>query len=212
MYRFEGKVIAVTGAASGIGLAVARLLAAEGANLSLADLDPESLKEIIKEPVFQGREILTAAVDVRERRQVQQWIDPTIKRFKKPIDGAANIAGVVGKHHGLDNGSIRNISEAEFNFVLDINLQGLFNCLAIELPAMKTGTQGVCRGSIVNTASVGGLVGIPNASPYVASKHAVLGLTKTAAKEEGPRCIRVNAVAPYVKQLSQDFYCTKIFF
>jgi len=93
---------------------------------------------------------------------------------------------------------VRNLTDSEAEFVLDVNCRGTFNCLRAELAHMKTGTipRGRHGGSIVNAASIAGLMGVEHNGPYVASKHAVAGWTRTAAKEEGKRAIRINAIAP----------------
>lgn len=114
------------------------------------------------------------------------------------------MAGIVGPSLGLSSGSIRRVFDAEFARVIGVNMTGTWNCLRAELPAMRgshpsgnhEGRAG--GGSIVNAASIAGIVGVPNNAPYVAAKHAVIGLTKTAAKEEGERGIRINAIAPGV--------------
>jgi NAD(P)-dependent dehydrogenase (short-subunit alcohol dehydrogenase family) len=119
------------------------------------------------------------------------------KRLKlKQIYGAANVAGVVGPSLAQERGTIRNITDEEFDWVMDINLKGVLNCLRAELPDMQEGRDGRGGGAIVNVASLAGLIGVPYDVPYVASKHAVVGITKVAAKEEGSRAIRVNAVCP----------------
>lgn len=108
----------------------------------------------------------------------------------------ANLAGIIGRSVGRGEGTIRNVAEEEFENVMAVNATGRWNCLRAELPAMKVGKEGRGGGSIVNAASIAGLVGVVANAPYVASKHVVVGLTKTAAKEEGKRAIRVNAIAP----------------
>lgn len=112
------------------------------------------------------------------------------------IYGAANVAGVVGPSLATEQGTIRNITDQEFDWVMDINLKGVLNCLRAELPHMQEGKDGRGGGSIVNVASLAGLFGVAYDIPYVASKHGVVGLTRVAAKEEGARAIRVNAVCP----------------
>ncbi|KAJ2903839.1 NAD(P)-binding protein [Zalerion maritima] len=190
--ELKSKLIALTGAASGIGRVTAVHLASLGADLSLADLNAPSLEEVKKE-IFSATpsaKVITTALDVRDRSAVESWISNTVSHFGCPITGAANLAGVVGKEINIAN--IEDVTDEDWDFVVDVNLKGVMNCLRAELK------QGVLAegGSIVNAASVAGLTGFVKNSAYVASKHAVVGLTKAVAKEAGPRGIRVNAIAP----------------
>ncbi|KAJ5958025.1 short chain dehydrogenase/reductase family oxidoreductase [Penicillium vulpinum] len=202
MASLQGKVIAITGAASGIGLATAKLLAQHGAPLSLADLNETRLADAATEirQLYPSdvslHPVLTTVVDVRSLEACQSWVARTTTHFNQPLAGAANLAGVFGKSIGQEVGAVRNMTESEFEFVLDVNCRGTFNCLRAELPSMQTGSSGRNGGSIVNAASIAGIVGVEHNGPYVASKHAVVGLTRTVAKEEGKRAIRVNAIAP----------------
>ncbi|KAF2787169.1 oxidoreductase [Melanomma pulvis-pyrius CBS 109.77] len=193
MSRFEDKVFAVTGAASGIGLATARLLAQRGAVLSLSDINSAALASAASSiradtPTVK---ILTQTVDVRNRSQVDAWISDTVKEFGK-LDGAANIAGVISPKIG--EAFLDDETEEDWEFVLGINLTGVMHCMRAEV---KIGGMGK-GGAIVNASSVAGLQGRVTAGSYVASKHGVIGLTKTVAKEVGPRGVRVNCIAPGV--------------
>lgn len=133
--------------------------------------------------------LLTQTVDVRNRAQVDAWMSDTVKEFGK-LDGAANIAGVICPKIGqvfLDDET-----EEDWEFVLGVNLTGVMHCMRA---GVKIGKMG--KGSaIVNASSVAGLQGRETAGAYVASKHGVIGLTKTVAKEVGPRGVRVNCIAP----------------
>lgn len=120
----------------------------------------------------------------------------TVAHFGEPVWGAANLAGIVGPSICQDKGTVRNMSEAEFNLVMDSNLRSTFNGLKAELPHMKIGHGGRDGGSLVNVASIAGVMGVAGNGAYVAAKHGIVGLTRTVAKEEGERAIRVNAIAP----------------
>ncbi|KAL8832583.1 MAG: hypothetical protein Q9170_004827 [Blastenia crenularia] len=204
MASLKDRLVVVTGAASGIGLSIADLLFSHGALLSLADVNENALaaccaqvtKKHGQDRDSSATRILTTVVDVRTATSVNAWISKTVAHFQKPIAGAANMAGVIGKNVAREEGAIRNLLDEEFEFVMDVNCKGIFNCLRAQLPAMQTGLGGRGGGSIVNASSMAGTVGVPLNAPYVASKHAVAGLTRTAAKEEGGRGIRVNAIAP----------------
>ncbi|RDW80308.1 NAD(P)-binding-containing protein [Coleophoma cylindrospora] len=199
-----GKVVAITGAASGIGRMTALILARHGVLLSLADVNEAALAKVADEirqeqPATEStsNKVLTTVVDVRKQEDCNKWIAATVAHFGQPIAGAANLAGVFGRSIGRDIGSVRNITDEEFDWVMAVNTKGVLNCLRAELPSMQTGSQGRGGGSIVNASSGAGLVGVPYNAPYVSSKHAVSGITRTAAKEEGPTSgIRVNAIAP----------------
>ncbi|KAK7902703.1 hypothetical protein LTR67_002349 [Exophiala xenobiotica] len=186
---FEGHVIAITGAASGIGLATAHYLAVRGATLSLADLQSGPLESASRDirAITSSARILTTVLDVRDEGQVEAWIARTVNEFGK-LSGAANIAGVLGKGFGITD--LKDLGTAEWEFIMGVNLTGVFNCLRAELNAIENG------GSIVNAASVGGVVGLSKNAAYAASKHAVVGLTRSVAKECKESKVRVNCVCP----------------
>ena len=198
MASLEGKVVVITGAGSGIGRATATLLAKHSVLLSLADSNAESLKSAQDEleRLLPASSIFTAVLDVRSQEACSSWIADTVAKFDQPIAGAVNLAGAFGPSIAQERGAIRHITDAEFDFVMAVNVKGLLNCLRAELPHMLEGSTGRGGGAIVNAASIAGLVGVEHNGPYVASKHAIIGMTRTAAKEEGPRAIRVNAIAP----------------
>ena len=214
MTSLAGKVVVVTGAASGIGRATAGLLAGQSVLLSLSDVNEEALASVKADLEKKSQaKIFTSAFDVRNQEACHAWIRDTVAFFGQPVSthlrevessqltflqiyGAANVAGVVGPSLATEQGTIRNITDQEFDWVMDINLKGVLNCLRAELPHMQEGKDGRGGGSIVNVASLAGLFGVAYDIPYVASKHGVVGLTRVAAKEEGARAIRVNAVCP----------------
>lgn len=197
MASLKGKVVVITGAGSGIGRATATLLASYSVLLSLADINETALATVRAELQHHSPiPIFTAVVDVRSQEACRSWIANTVAHFGQPIAGAANLAGVFGQSIAQERGAIRNITDAEFDFVMDVNVKGTLNCLRAQLPHMQEGSGGRGGGAIVNAASISGIVGVENNGPYVASKHAVVGMTRTLAKEEGARAIRVNAVAP----------------
>lgn len=130
-------------------------------------------------------------VDVTDSNQVDSWISEIVEHFGR-IDGAANIAGVVGQPGGKVFANITEITNEHWDSIIGINLTGLFYCLRAQLRTMHAGA------SIVNVASMAGVMGRPGIAAYSSSKHGVVGLTKTAAQEVGERGIRVNALAPSV--------------
>ncbi|KAL5314635.1 hypothetical protein ACEPPN_017278 [Leptodophora sp. 'Broadleaf-Isolate-01'] len=192
--QLSGKVIAITGAASGIGLETAQLLASRGATLSLADVQEEALQQVQERLQSEYQvEVLTTTLDVRNWQQVDAWVKQTVERFGT-LDGAANLAGVIPKSLGLKDVGEQDLDEWEQ--VLGVNLTGLMHCLRAQLKAMAAQHSGTA--SIVTASSIAGTTGRRNNASYTASKHGVLGLTRTAAKEFGAMGIRVNAICPYV--------------
>jgi NAD(P)-dependent dehydrogenase (short-subunit alcohol dehydrogenase family) len=185
----RGKVITITGAASGIGLATSKLLAAEGAKLSLCDVQEAKLNKLVKDLKQSpgSQDIIGTVVDVSNREAVDDWIKKTFQQLGK-LDGAANIAGISGKGDGTT--LIQDIDDDVWDMVFGVNVKGTLNCLRAQIPVFNDG------GSILNFASVAGLMGAPKAGPYCVSKHAVIGLSRVAARELGPRNIRVNCVVP----------------
>lgn len=188
MNRFEGKVIIVTGAGSGLGQAATLQLAKEGAKLVLVDLNRAGLDETKKKvlEVAPNAETLSVTANVATESEVENFVNQTVEKFGK-IDGFFNNAGIEGKQnltgdYGID----------EFHKVISVNLNGVFYGMKYVLKVMKE--QGY--GSIVNTASVGGIRGVGNQSCYAASKHGVVGLTRNSAIEYGQYGISIKAIAP----------------
>jgi len=186
------KLITITGAASGIGLSTARILARRGALLSLADYNHTKLSQAQKELALLSsspKNIYSTPLDIRNTSAVNNWIFDTQKFFGRPIDGCANIAGF---HPLWTPKNVQQVTDEEFEEVIQINTIGLFKCLRAQLaPGVLSSPA-----SIVNVGWVSGLIGFAGDSAYVASKHAAHGLTKCVSKEAGNRGIRVNAVAP----------------
>ncbi len=183
---FENQVALVTGAASGMGLATARAFAESGAKVVLADFRADVVKAEAEKLVAEGQTAIAIGCDVSEDRQIEAMIARTVTEFGR-LDVAFNNAGVMAKI-----APIAESTHAEWERVIGINLRGVWNCMRHELRQMEK--QG--SGAIVNNASVGALTGNPGIASYIASKHGVVGLTRTAALEYIDKGIRVNAVNP----------------
>jgi NAD(P)-dependent dehydrogenase (short-subunit alcohol dehydrogenase family) len=196
MTSLKGKLFVITGAASGIGRATAKLLASRGARLCLADINEEELIIFASELVSLGSEVRAHCVDVSNRSEVELWIKEIMDHFHRPIDGAANLAGIIPSSAFTEAGSVRNVDDEVVDQVMNVNCKGVLNCVRAQLPHLKAGENGVGGGSIVNAASAAALVGFPMNVAYGMSKHAVAAITKCAAKEEGKKGIRVNAICP----------------
>ncbi|OTA07802.1 short chain dehydrogenase/reductase [Trichoderma parareesei] len=183
----SGKVFAITGGASGIGLATAQVLSRRGATVCVADVDHEAMKAA--EDYFSsfGVPHMVTKVDVSKRKEVDAWIESIIKEYGR-LDGAANVAGVIGKFHGVS--PVSELDDDEWDRIIGVNLTGTMYCMRAELRNI------VDRGSIVNVSSIHGLKGFARHGAYDASKHGIVGLTRAAALENGEREIRVNSVAP----------------
>nr|WP_296775773.1 glucose 1-dehydrogenase [Rhodococcus sp. (in: high G+C Gram-positive bacteria)] len=187
MNEFAGKSGLITGAAGGIGRATAIAFGSQGANVVVADLESsaEQSNETVSLVEAAGGKALFVAVDVADADSVRNLIDTTVSHFGG-LDFAHNNAGI------LTTGFTADIEEADFDRILAVDVKGVWLSMKYELLYMKLHG----GGTIVNTASEAGLVGTPLAGAYVAAKHAVVGLTKTAAGEYANLGIRINAIAP----------------
>lgn len=232
--NFQGKVICVSGAASGIGFITAKYLYSCGATLSIADIRQDALDAAVlqitdtssdatapqdcakdlqgelqhsrdiraiaegadsgvaSEKKLEGSErVLAVVTDVRSSAQVDAWVESTVQKFGR-LDGAANLAGVVGR--GIGTMKLTEMTDKDWDFMTSINLTGVFYAVRAQIRAMeKLGTP---AGSIVNAASTAGIEGNAFNADYSAAKHGVVGLSRSAAKEWGDKNIRVNCVAP----------------
>ncbi|PTX22445.1 NAD(P)-dependent dehydrogenase (short-subunit alcohol dehydrogenase family) [Pontibacter mucosus] len=188
MKAFDQKSIIITGAAMGLGLAAAKELASQGANLTLMDFNEAQLSDaadnLTKE--FPSVKIITVVGDASNEEDVKKYVSETEKAFGR-IDGLYNNAGIEGRQAPLIEYDIH-----VFKKVIDINLMGVYYGMRYVIPVMQRQKYG----RIVNVASVGGIRGVLHQVAYVASKHAVSGMTKNAALEYGKDGIITNAIAP----------------
>jgi 3-oxoacyl-[acyl-carrier protein] reductase len=181
----EGKVAVVTGAAQGIGRAIAETLARAGADVVVVDLDTTRAQDTAAAVTAQGRRALTIKANVAEWSDVKAMTDQILEEWGR-LDILVNNAGITR------DGLLLRMKEEDWNLVLDVNLKGTFHCTKAVLPAMTKQR----AGAMVNIASVVGVMGNIGQANYAASKAAVIGFTKTVAREYASRGITVNAVAP----------------
>src|SRR4051794_39913315 len=185
-FDFSGKVALVTGAAAGMGLATARAFAEAGAAVVLADFKEDAVKAAAAELVAAGHKAIAVRCDVADDAQVEAMVDRAVSESGR-LDAAFNNAGVMARI-----APTAESTREDWDRVIGVNLRGVWSCMRHELRQMER--QG--GGAIVNNASVGALTGNPGIGSYIASKHGVVGLTRTAALEYVKHGIRVNAVNP----------------
>jgi len=188
--QFEGRVAVVTGGGSGFGRAAALGFAAQGARVVIGDIDADAAQRTAQSARDTGAEALAVRVDVADEHSVEAFFEQAVAAWGR-IDCAFNNAGVLGPV-----GEMHECSLADYERIMSVNSRGVWLCMQHEIRRMLAQDPPPGGHSIVNTASVAGLIGSAVLPAYSASKHAVVGLTRTAARSYGRRGIRVNCVCP----------------